>query len=48
MEPETRKRIADLGLVVRPAHGEEFMRKVREEGELMAATIKRLGVAPPQ
>jgi tripartite-type tricarboxylate transporter receptor subunit TctC len=46
--PETRKRIADFGLVVRTGHGDGFMQKVRQEGELMATTIKRLGVAPPQ
>jgi tripartite-type tricarboxylate transporter receptor subunit TctC len=48
LEPETRRRIASFGLVVRTGHGEEFMRKVREEGDLMAATIKRLGGPPPQ
>jgi tripartite-type tricarboxylate transporter receptor subunit TctC len=47
-DPETRRRIAGLGLVVRTAHGEAFMRTVKQEGDLMAATIKRLGVAPPQ
>jgi tripartite-type tricarboxylate transporter receptor subunit TctC len=46
--PEIIKRSADFGLIVRTAHGDEFMQKVHQEGALMAATIKRPGVSPPQ
>jgi tripartite-type tricarboxylate transporter receptor subunit TctC len=47
-QPEMVQRIAGFGLVVRTASGDEFMRKVDKEGDLMAATIKRLGVSPQQ
>ena len=45
-QPDMRRRIASFGLVVRTAHGDDFMQKVHKEGALMATTIKRLGVAP--
>jgi tripartite-type tricarboxylate transporter receptor subunit TctC len=47
-DADVRKRIASFGLIVRTGFGDEFMRKVRDEGTLMAETIKRLGGPPPQ